>query len=567
MKHLPVSILGIIALAGIIGMLSLSGELAPFAVKNAPLQPGNTYIASLQQGESIGDKISALSEYQLSRLAGGTIHSSGKATQYSQIIVLSEPGLFDGGQLSFGKTENGETGTFLAFDDAVFKLQILFASGLRSEIKENRLPDLNDESLSMLGDEYSILDTRFNVQTRSITLVMYGGFGRVEFTDGNSADGNFYQGVKINGNFIDAGVRIRTAEENGALSIYSIEYLLSAHPARGALEVPPLHCIRNQLIAPEGMLSPDFDICYRSSASPKIDEAIVKPLGSSQYAVTAPNARGVVYKIPLAQMAGEYGNRGRNFVFVEAADQGSPNINPGDSFLVNSRNDISGDSHILRYDRTAQNTIYFEDAGNMRAALFNIATGEGELLAGEGTYRFVVAANGALAIDQNNDGQINGGEARFVLLGGSRLDFGPGFTVTYTTPSRLFTEPAGDENTQFDLTFNSQIDLDLPSPQGDFSLKSAGGGVKQGMTRYGTLFTWKQQPSSDSLHISLGARSSGGVYITLERPLLVKEKTSCGDSKLTPPEICDPPKSSCKGEKFFERGTCAKDCASCITDS
>src|SRR3989344_9260961 len=578
MKHVPISILAIIAIVGLAAMLSFApfgiGPLAVRFVGPPGQQEGNTYVVPLENGEFLSNEITSLSDRQLSRLQGGRIHARDGATDYSQILTFSEFGLFNGGQLTFGSTEEGKTSDFLVFDDSIFKLQVLFASGLRSEIENNKLPGLEDESFSLMGDQYSILDTRVNTEANSITLKLYGGFGAVEFTDGNYADDQFYPGAKINGNYIDSNVRIRASETNDEISISSIEYLLNAHPARGgSVEVPQLHCVRNQLKDPEGMLSPDFDICYKGPSTQSMasleNEVFVRPLGDSQYIIVAPNTRGQIYKIPLAQMPGTYGNRNRDFVFVEAA-AGAPNINMGDYFLVNSRNDISGSSNVLRYDQLADNTVYFEDlAGSMRAAQFDPANGEGTLLVGEGTYRFAVTGTD-LAIDQTNDGQINGGEAHFILLGGSKLDFGPGFTITHTTPARLFSNPAGDENTQFDVTFNGQVDLDVPSPQGStFVLKSAGGGIKQGMTRYGTLFTWKKESGSDSLHISTGttqsSSSSGGVFITLERPKLVKTPAVCGDNVVNGKESCDPPGSKCLGTKLFERGTCAKDCNTCVT--
>lgn len=573
MKHVPVSILAIIAIFGIAAMLSFAPfNVGPLAVRfvGPPVQnAGNTYVVALDTNEFIGSEVQSLSDIQLSRLASGKIHARDGATEYSQVLSLSESGLFEGGQLVFGSTEDGETGEFLQFEDSIFKLHLLFSNGLRSEVVENRLSGLEDESFFIMGDQYSILDTRVYTQSDSVTLKLYGGFGSLELTDGNYADDQFYPGVRINGKTIDAHVRIKAVETNEELSIYSIEYLLNAHPARGgSVEVAPLHCARNELLDPEGMLSPDFDICYKGQGAQSpaqfTSEVQVRPIGDDQYIIIAPNTRGQTYRIPLAQMPAAYGNRGRDFIFEEAANSAAPNIELGDYFLVNSKNDIGGSSHVLRYDHIADNSVYFEDlAGSSRIAPFG-STGEGMLLVGDGTYNFVVDATGELAMDQTNDGQINGAEARFVILGGSRLDFGPGFTITHTTPSRLFNEPAGDESVQFDITFNGQVDIDLPSPQGTFTLKSAGRGLKQGMTRYGLLWSWQQEGTSDSLQIGVGGQSSSsgnsGVFITLERPALVKTPAVCGDLKVNGQETCDPPGSKCIGAKPFERGICTQSC-------
>ncbi len=556
MKH-AITVLGIVALVAI-AVLVISPGIVPFAVKIAPQDkvPGNTVVITLENGQYIGDKVSSLTNYQLSRLAS------------TQSIWLSEEGLFDGGRLTFGRTEQGQVSDFLEFEDAIFKLYILFPSGLKSEVSENHLEEIEGKKLSILGDDYAIMDTRANMNLNQITLRLFGGFGAIDLTDGNYLDNEFYQGVRINGKQTDAKVRIKAAENYEELSIYSIEYLLNAHPIRGgAVEVMPNYCTRNQLLDPEGMLSPNFDICYKTQTRAASEQAlaVLRPLGDDAYALTAINTRGQAYKIPLAQMPGSYGNRGRDFVFVEANNANTPNIEQGDYFLVNSKNDVTGSSHVLRFDSIASSVAYFEDlAGTTRQALFD-SSGDGTLMAGDGSYKFRVT-NGQIAMDQTNDGSINGGEARFVLTDGSRIDFGPGFTITYTTPSKLFDEPAGDENTQFTITFNDQVDIELTS-QGDFSLKSAGEGIKQGMTRYGTLFTWKKESGSDSLAIGktdLRTSAAGGIYITLERPILVKTPAVCGNQKVEQNEKCDPPASRCAGTKPFERGTCSKDCKSCL---
>jgi len=201
----------------------------------------------------------------------------------------------------------------------------------------------------------------------------------------------------------------------------------------------------------------------------------------------------------------------------------------------------------------------------------------------EGTYKFVVGAGNAIAMDQTNNGVIAGNEANFVLPGGTRVDFGPGFTVRIITPNRLFDEPMGDEVTRFDILFGGNIDLDVPFPQNTvpgytFNMVSERGGVRSGLTKYGILFTWDQDSDADDLRLIVpGAYSrrlkggaAGEVYISLERAVLMKKPpgpaptAKCNDGIITKPEYCDPPGSFCVGTQAFERGTCAADCNSCI---
>src|SRR3989344_292207 len=596
MRHVPISILAIVAVVGIATLMlsvSLLDRPAPFAtvfVGQAASSPSDTVIARLEVGEYLGNEVESLTGTQISGLRSGTVHGAEGRTDYVQSLRFRDPGTFNGARMVFGQHELGDVTDFLEFEDAVFKYQIEFGSGLQSNIEDNSLPDIEDEDIMLLGDTYSIVDSNVNTDSNRVSLKLFGGFGSIEFTDGNYADDNYYSGVKVNGQSIDALVKIKATESSDFLVIYSLQYILNANAKEGGdLQVLPLHCVREFLQYPLGMLSPDFDICYKglggSGGNVVVsgisgNEVRISPRGDDEYVMTATNTRGQTYNIPLAQLPGSYGNRGRNFVFVEAANSAAPNINVDDYFLVNSKNDISGSSHVLRYDRREGNQLYFEDlAGNSRTATFDSVTGEGQLLVGEGTYEFVVGAGDSLAMDQTNDNSISGGEARFVFAGGSRVDFGPGFTITITTPERLFDEATSDENTVFDITFGGgQVDLVVPSPQGSVFKLQSGEGRKQGLTQYGILFDWDTDSESDSLTLTIPGAYSGGsrggagaeVFISLERAKLMKPIQSpapiarCGDGIITKPEYCDPAQSLCATPNAFERGVCSKDCLSCV---
>ncbi len=478
---------------------------------------------------------------------------------------------------------------FLEFQDAVFKYQIEFGSGLRSVAQDGRLRDIEDEEFEMLGDTYALVQAQVNTATNRLTLRFFGGFGSIEFEDNNYMDDNYQDfGARVNGKQIDAKVKIKATDVGDEIVIYSIQYILEANGALGDLQVTPQHCVREFLEYPTGLLSPRFDICYKGFEGEEVpdvasisgNEVRVTPSGDDEYRIFAQNTRGQVYTIPLAQLPGLYGNRGRNLVFVEAANSAAPNINLDDYFLVNSKNDISGSSHVLRYDHfdAAGGVAYFEDlSGDMKRATVDMVTMEGTLLVGDGSYKFKIGAANAIAMDQTNDNSISGAEARFVVVGGHLLDLGPGFTVTVITPKRLFDEATADETTTFDILFGSNIDLDVPSPQGPiFKLASSSGGRRQGLTEFGILFDWDTESDSDSLKLIIpgGGRvvrsgSFGQVFISLEREKLMKPiqvplpPAKCGDSIITKPEWCDPPGSLCAGPVAFERGICSNDCMKC----
>lgn len=601
MKHVPVSILAIIAILGItIMMLSVSlyPEPAILAISyvpgpSAPVE--DTVIVDLEVGEYISNEITALSESQLAALRSGNVYAKDVSTDYTQSLRFAEPGTFAGGHVLFGRDEQNRVSDFLQFDsgDGMFKYQVDFGAGLRSSLDGSKMVDIIDEDVKLLGETFSIVDAEYNTGTNRVELRMFGGFGSIDLMDSNAVDDNYQSnGAKINGKSIQSLVKIKATMSGGKPTIYSIQYIPLADAVQGGdVQLIPLHCVRQYLQNPTAMLVPNFDICYKGLTAPASgipsggisgNEVRIKTVGDDELQMVSANSRGQLYKIPLAQMPGMYGNKGRNFVFVEAAAPGAPNINLQDYFLVMSKDDVNGVSNVLQYDTidTTNHRVVFKDlAGSSREATFDAGTMEGQLLVGEGTYKFVIGAGNALAMDQTNNGAISGNEAKFILPGGSKVDFGPGFTVRVITPSRLFDEPMGDETTDVMLTFAGYAGLNVPSPQVTvpgytFKLVSESG-IKQGLTKWGILFTWDHDSDNDDLRLTVpGSYSSasrggalGNVYITFnpklkKQPEVPAAPPKCGDALITKPEHCDPSGSPC-ADQFRRPGTCAADCMSC----
>jgi hypothetical protein len=603
MRHVPVGILAIVAIVGIT-ILMLSVQLYPetviFAISYIPppVSPyGDTIIINLDIGEYISNELSAVSEAQLEALASGRVYGKDVSTDFTQSLMFSEPGLFAGGHVIFGSDEQNRVSDFLQFDsgEGMFKYQIDFGAGLRSSLDGNEMEDIVDEDIKILGETFTIVNAEYNSGSTAVELRLFGGFGSIDLYDGNSADNNYQSnGAKINGKSISSLVKIKATMSAGKPAIYSIQYIPLADAVQGGdVQTLPLHCLRQYLQDPTALLVPDFDICYKGLGAAAVgsstkgisgNEVRMKTVGGDEVQMSAANLRGQVYKIPVAQLPGMYGNKGRNFVFVEAAAPGAPNINTQDYFLVSSKADVNGVSNVLQYDSidTTNHRVIFKDlAGSSREATYDAGTMEGSLLVGEGTYKFVIGAGNSLAMDQTNNGAIAGNEAVFVLPGGSRIDFGPGFTVKVITPSRLFDEPMGDEITNIILTFGSHAGFNIPSPQTTvpgytFKLESETSDVEQGLTKWGILFTWNDDNNADDLKLTVpGSYSSavkggatGNVYITFN-PALKKPQTQapagppkCGDVLVTKPEYCDPSGSPC-ADQFRRPGICAADCMTC----
>ncbi len=609
MKHVSLSILAIVAIVGI-ATLMFSVSLAPepvfLAISYLPAtysqpQGSNSVIVRLEVNEYLANEITALGESQLSNLRRGTVHAKSVYADYTQSVRFGEPGLFNGGQVVFRKGENNVVSDFLEFQDTIFKYQVEFSPGLRSDVEAGEMPDIENEEVELGGSTFTIVDTDVNTGSNSVSIRLFGGFGSIDLTDNNYGDDNYQDGgAEVNGQSVGARVKIKAVESGNELTIYSIQYLLDANAKQGGdVQVEPLHCVREFLQYPTGMLFPDFDICYKGLGAAAVgispsgisgNEVRVRPRGDDEYEMDAPNVYGRNYPIPLAQLPGLYGNRGRDFIFIEAGAPGAPNIDIDDYFLVNSKDDVQGDSRVMRYKRFEAGVAYFEDlaTGNQLQTSTSGLPPEGDLLAGQGTYHFVVGAGNSIAMDQTNNGAISGNEARFVMIGGSKIDFGPGFTVSITTPSKLFDEPAGDEDTEFDILFGSNIDLNVPSPQTTvpgytFKMISESGGVKQGLTKYGILFSWDQNSGdSDDLKLTVpgspASSTKGGasaeVYITLEREKLMRQPELpvqlpppvCGNRIITQNEYCDPAGSLCV-DQAKRAGKCAGDCMSCVYTS
>jgi len=606
MRHVPVSILAIVAIVGVTTLM-LSVSMAPdvvfWAIQYIPGPSGpqveDTVIINLEIGEYISNEITALSETQLSALASGSVHGKDVSTDYTQSLRFAEPGSFMGGHVAFGRDEQNRVSDFLQFDsgDGLFKYQVDFGAGLRSSLDGTQMSDIIDENIRLLGETFTIVDADYNTATNRVEMRLFGGFGSIDLADNNAADDTYYTGgVKINGQNVQSLLKIKATMSGGKPTIYSIQYIPLAEAVQGGnVYVLPLHCLRQYLQRPTALLVPNFDICYKGLGAAAVgppspgaisgNEVRIKTVGGDELQMNAANNRGQPYKIPLAQMPGTYGNKGRNFVFVEAAAPGAPNIMLQDYFLVNSKMNVNGVSNVLQYDAidTTNFRVIFKDlAGATRDVTYDAGTMSGDLLVGEGTYHFVIGAGNALAMDQTNNGAISGNEAVFVLPGGSWVDFGPGFMLTVTTLSRLFDEPMGNENTNIMLTFAGYAGLTVPSPQVTvpgytFQLVSEEPGVKQALTKWGILFTWDHDNDNDNLKLTVpgayaGSAPRGGatgnVYITFN-PKLKKPAAQapagppkCGDALITKPEYCDPPGSPC-ADQFRRTGTCSADCMLC----
>lgn len=590
--------LAILFLVAIVGFFAvLYNFIEPGPTQAVVVTAGQTtgsdaiQIPNLEVNEPISNELQSIGERQLSGLRGGTIYA-GTSTSYRQYIQTGGGTTgFTGGRIQFVTDERGKLGDYLTFKDDVFAY-ILDFDGLSSELDGNRLPEIEGEDISLLGNRAVIQSARVN--GNNIEIQFFGGAGNIVLKDNDMTDNAYYShGARINGQDVDADVKIQGSNYGDEVVISRIEYRLAADGiAGGDVYVPEQRCVKDFLQYPQAMLAPNFDICYgglgtqSTSTQYGISGAKVKfdPSGGSGYNLRFINNEGNYYAFSLYDVTGgaHYGDRkGRITHFQEAPAPGAPNINKNDRIVVNHRKDISGVTNVVVYENvdTSKNKIYFTDlGGGDRATTFD-SGGNGVLNVGRGQYKFRVdLATEQLAMDLDGDGNINGDRSVVVMEDGNRLEFTAGFQIRIVTPARLRDDYNVDEVTV--MNFNGN-DIQIPSPQGIFDMEGVGGSVYQGMTQYGILVTHDRSDTPSEVDLTLPGVGGGGgvpvkggltsgVIFTLDRSRLIGQAPQeqepvgrvCGNGRLDAGEECDPPGKLLKAMKGGQEilGICAAGC-------
>ncbi len=285
--------------------------------------------------------------------------------------------------------------------------------------------------------------------------------------------------VQIKGNELSSGTKFE---------IFSVKYRLTADalPGYKNLFVPPGHGVREFLDEPQGMLGIDWDIRYEGLDDTGVSVVKLDPSGDDEYNLEFESRQGLVYKIPYlsAEPGGssvwKFGDADDDFVFVEGnlsetsilpSQSNSTIFNIGllDFFILSdvqkNRAEGRGDTfpeipalptqnftkiggfddtsitHVLRYNSidTANTQLSFDDlaSGTKEFVYENVAVaqvawvlGRAELVFGGNTYKVYIAnitENGGdnpLAVDMDNDGDIDRTEVRITINGGGIIDLG-----------------------------------------------------------------------------------------------------------------------------------------------
>lgn len=140
----------------------------------------------LEVREDIGNVRETVTELDLDGLRGGVMTTDEGTTEYNQYLRFQSTGAnltLTAPVVNF--TENDATvedvADFLVIKEgtntstAFFEYELEFEEGLESDIVSNKLDDLEDEEMVILGQVYNVVNTKIDTVNNEITLEMLGG--------------------------------------------------------------------------------------------------------------------------------------------------------------------------------------------------------------------------------------------------------------------------------------------------------------------------------------------------------------------------------------------------------
>ncbi len=142
----------------------------------------------LELNETLGDVRETITEVELDGLKGGIVTTNSGTTEFNQYLRFKELNATSN-TLTFAPAvlfkDNDapvkEVGDWLVVKEgagapqAFFEYELEFEDGLESDIVSNKLDDLRDEELVILGTTYTVVDTKVNTGSSSVKLEMLGG--------------------------------------------------------------------------------------------------------------------------------------------------------------------------------------------------------------------------------------------------------------------------------------------------------------------------------------------------------------------------------------------------------
>ncbi len=444
-----------------------------------PGEPTNTLvITGIDIGQAIGYKSPSITGNEFACMADRKITTNAGRTTVRYTLLLRDPtaGGFNGCYIDFTKNEQDVQGLYMHCPSSEDMLAFIieFESGLRSEVENGRLEDLEEKDLPMLGATYTIVRAEVNTDDKTVELRLMGPTGTIDMRD-QYDDNEFSHDIKANGkNIMEGRVKIVAAYDCRELSISRIEYRFTPIAvASGDVYVGDHQGTKQHLRTPEGFFG-DFDILFRGLQG-SLPKTVTPPKkassdletsntikfdssGGNKYNMKFTNNRGQYYKFPLVYDAGglKWGDAAKNFEFM-----GGP-ILPHDLFAVTNGNNKRSITNIAEYTliNIDEGKVYIRDLGGKEVAAPYDAAGNGDVTLGGNHYRFtvVLAPPYPLFIDHDGNGAV-GGTANIVTAGGARVILNPGFTGQLFIDPSLFAEGGGPEVISF--AFSPGINVDI----------------------------------------------------------------------------------------------------------
>ena len=138
----------------------------------------------LELRETLGNVRETMTELELDGLRGGLVTTNEGSTEYNQYLRFTSVDLnIDSPLVNFtGNDDNVEdVADYLYIKEGTnestvfFEYELQFSEGLESDIVSNKLDDLEDEELVILGQVYNVVDTKIDTTLNEVTVELLGG--------------------------------------------------------------------------------------------------------------------------------------------------------------------------------------------------------------------------------------------------------------------------------------------------------------------------------------------------------------------------------------------------------
>lgn len=508
----------LVALAALAGFayMHLSSGLSGALILQGANPQDHFIISGLNLGEIIGNDIAVLTKLQLKGLNDDIIRTRKRATDYQQIMVISDS--FAGGSIAHARNNEDIIGDYLYFESSqpMFEMIWSFSPGLvfpLEDINDNNVKDElevgSNSYLNILGKPYFFVGGK--ASGTSLTLELFGEAGSVVIEDANINDETYADAIEINGGLEPADVRVKGTIASDKITITSISYRpLVRGKKTGDIYIAPGRGLRGYLKNPAVLFSNSFDIIYGGFLQPATEQTqeadnqqtrMQQPVlefdsyGNGYYLIFT-NTIGQSYKLPFVENSGGsliFGRGSHNLIVKEGSSSSDYNIAINDNFIVTSGSGTKGVTAVLHYDGIdyANGRLFIEDlGGGAVSADFDRAANKGSMTVGGYSYEFYVDRSEphSIALDMNADGDIASDDIDIVLLSGPRIEISPigdSLNLELIVPKKLFRDKEADERSAIQITSpGDEVDITVTSP----ALMLDKSGFKTAMSNFGILF-------------------------------------------------------------------------------